>query len=102
VHKHIAPAALRLDESIAFGRIKPLHSSGRHQSSPRGKRGRGPNLRIPVTAATKFVTSRMNWLRDSGEFARITKPCHRWPSGRRGYLRRPWNVLERRRRVRAR
>ena len=37
VHKHIAPAALRLDESIAFGRIKPLHSPGRHQSSPRGK-----------------------------------------------------------------
>src|SRR6266853_4360117 len=40
VHKHIAPAALRLDESIAFGRIKPLHSPGRHQSSPSGKRGR--------------------------------------------------------------
>src|SRR5260221_7456461 len=35
VHKHIAPAALRLDKSIAFGRIKPLHSPGRHQSSPR-------------------------------------------------------------------
>src|SRR5258706_15597766 len=35
VNKHIAPAALRLDESIAFGRIKPLHSPGRHQRSPR-------------------------------------------------------------------
>src|SRR5713226_10388632 len=54
VHKHILPAALRLDESIAFGRIKPLHSPGRHQSSPRGKRGRPPNLHIPVTAAIKI------------------------------------------------
>jgi hypothetical protein len=27
VHKHILPAALRLDESIAFGRIKPLQTS---------------------------------------------------------------------------
>src|SRR5882762_8898416 len=44
VHKHIAPAALGLDESIAFGRIKPLHSPGRHQSSPSGKRGRPSNL----------------------------------------------------------
>jgi hypothetical protein len=54
VHKHILPAALRLDESIAFGRIKPLHSPGRHQSSPRGKRRRPPNLHIPVTAAIKI------------------------------------------------
>src|SRR5258706_7392540 len=54
VHKHIAPAALRLDESIAFGRIKPLHSPGRHQSSPRGIRGRSPNLHIPVTAAIRI------------------------------------------------
>src|SRR5712691_9880979 len=54
VHKYIAPAALRLDESIAFGRIKPLHSPGRHQSSPRGKRGRPPNLHTPVTAAIKI------------------------------------------------
>src|SRR5260370_42429285 len=53
VHKHIAPAALRLDESIAFGRIKPLHSPGRHQSPPRGKRARS-NLHIPVTAAIKM------------------------------------------------
>src|SRR5258708_36835323 len=53
VHKHIAPAALRLDESIAFGRIKPLHSPGRHQSSP-GKRDRPPNLHIPVTAAIRI------------------------------------------------
>src|SRR5260370_39390065 len=53
VHKHIAPAALRLDESIAFGRIKPLHSPGRHQSPPRGKRGRS-NLHIPVTTAIKM------------------------------------------------
>jgi hypothetical protein len=54
VHKHILPAALRLDESIAFGRIKPFHSPGRHQSSPRGKRGRPPNLHIPVTATIKL------------------------------------------------
>jgi hypothetical protein len=54
VHKHIATAALRLDESIAFGRIKPLHSPGRHQSSPSSKRGRPPNLHIPVTAAIKI------------------------------------------------
>src|SRR5215468_5223558 len=54
VHKHILPSALRLDESIAFGRIKPLHSPGRHQSSPRGKRGRSPNLHILVTAARKI------------------------------------------------
>src|SRR5260370_28712444 len=53
VHKHIAPAALRLDEPIAFGRIKPLHSPGRHQSSP-GKRDRPPNLHIPVTAAIRI------------------------------------------------
>src|SRR5262249_14063631 len=54
VHKHILPAALRLDESIAFGRIKPLHSPSRHQSSPRGKRGRCPNLHILVTAARQI------------------------------------------------
>src|SRR5258708_19169208 len=54
VHKHIAPAALRLDESIAFGRIKPLYSPGRHQSSPRGKRRRPPNLHIPMTAAIRI------------------------------------------------
>src|SRR5215470_11914521 len=28
VHKHILPAALRLDESIAFGWIEPLNSTG--------------------------------------------------------------------------
>src|SRR5882762_9596782 len=55
VHKHILAAALRLDESIAFGRIKPLHSPGRHQSSPRGKRGGPPNLHIPVTAAIRIL-----------------------------------------------
>src|SRR5260370_19998876 len=53
VHKHIAPAALRLDESIASGRIKPLYSSGRHQSSPRGKRGGPSNLHILATAAIR-------------------------------------------------
>jgi hypothetical protein len=79
VHKHIAPAALRLDESIAFGRIKPLHSPGRHQSSPRGKRGRPPNLHIPVTAAIEN-SSQHQWIgcADTGEFAAgITKPCQR-------------------------
>jgi hypothetical protein len=30
VHKYILPATVRLDESIAFGRIEPLHSPGRH------------------------------------------------------------------------
>jgi len=30
VNEHILPAALRLDEPIAFGRIEPLHRSGRH------------------------------------------------------------------------
>jgi hypothetical protein len=56
MHKHILPTALRLDESIAFGRIKPLHSPARHQSSPRGRRHRLPNLHIPVTAAIAIVT----------------------------------------------
>ena len=28
--KHVLPATLRLDEPVAFGRIKPLHCSGRH------------------------------------------------------------------------
>src|SRR5260370_2686875 len=54
VHKHIAPATLRLDESIAFGRIKPLDSHGRHQRSASGKRGRPPNLHVPVTGAIRI------------------------------------------------
>src|ERR1700722_20334153 len=28
--EHILPAALRLDEPVALGRIEPLHCSGRH------------------------------------------------------------------------
>ncbi len=32
VHKYILPAALRLNESIAFGQIKSLHSPGRHST----------------------------------------------------------------------
>src|SRR5712671_5772977 len=61
VYKHILPAALRLDESIAFGRIKPLYSPGRHQSSPKGKRDRLPNLHIPVTAAIR-ISSHHQWI----------------------------------------
>jgi hypothetical protein len=72
VHKHILPAALRLDESIAFGRIKPLHSPGRHQSSPRGKRGRPPNLHIPMAAAIKFVNHQWIGHPDTVKFARPT------------------------------
>jgi hypothetical protein len=37
VHKYILPAALRLDESVAFGWIKPLHSPGRHQKFSKGQ-----------------------------------------------------------------
>ena len=31
MYEHILSAALRLDESVAFGRVEPLHCSGRHR-----------------------------------------------------------------------
>src|SRR5262245_21471222 len=31
VNKHVLAAALRLNESIALGRVEPLHSSGSHR-----------------------------------------------------------------------
>src|SRR6266853_3269060 len=78
VHKHIAPAALRLDESIAFGRIKPLHSPGRHQSSP-GKRDRPPNLHIPVTAAIRIrhITNGLVTLIPANLRDRLSR-SHKW------------------------
>src|SRR5579871_6195507 len=33
VNKNVLSATLRLNEAIALGRIEPLHSTGRHQSS---------------------------------------------------------------------
>src|SRR6266852_5263625 len=69
VHKHILPAALRLDESVAFGRIQPLHSPGRHQSSPRGKRG-GPPTAHSGDCRNKSSTHHQ-WIghADTGKFA---------------------------------
>src|ERR1700674_5347359 len=42
MHEHILPAALGLDEAIAFGRIKPLHGSGRLKVLQEGKRPNYP------------------------------------------------------------
>src|SRR6266404_6550257 len=79
VHKHILAAALRLDESIAFGRIKPLHSPGRHQGSPRGKRGGPPNVHIPVTAAIRIrhITNGLVTLIPANLRDRLSR-SHKW------------------------
>src|SRR5579862_8823953 len=53
VYEYIPASALRLDESIAFGRIEPLHSAGRHRNSPRVDDVRAPHLHIPATVAIK-------------------------------------------------
>jgi hypothetical protein len=51
VNKYILSATLWLNESIAFGRIEPLHGTRRHQNSPRDKERSEPTLHILVTVA---------------------------------------------------
>jgi hypothetical protein len=51
VNKHVLSATLWLNESIAFGRIEPLHGTGRHQNSPRDERTKSATLHILVIMA---------------------------------------------------
>jgi hypothetical protein len=34
VNEHVVAAVIRLNEAIAFGRVKPLHGSHAHGGSP--------------------------------------------------------------------
>ena len=56
VNKYILSATLWLNESIALGRIEPLHGTSRHVTLPEKQRSQ-PTVHIPAAVAIHFLAT---------------------------------------------
>src|SRR5215471_4689360 len=86
VNKDISAPALRLNKSIAFGRIEPFNAAGRHFDLQIDPQYQGRALRPPLSARGRIAGYPIGGDQSRGWRALYNRPASSllWPVNRRG------------------